>query len=327
MSTSHSVLPQPRTAIAESCPTLGDHQIATLTSFPRERGTTEFDWAALDRGYRHLTARFEPDLGILWCHQRHGERPCFSPGLLTEVLDLQTRLREAFFDRPRRELALRYLVWASATPGVYNLGGDLLLFTQYIRTGDRAGLQRYAKACVDICYFNAVSLDLPILTVALVQGDALGGGFEAALSNDLIIAEQGSQFGLPEILFNMFPGMGAYSFLVRRLDAHRARQLIVSGKLYAAEELKEMGVIDLIVPAGEGETALRDHLARQTQRHGVLSALAQVGRRCQPISYDELLDVADIWVSTALQLTDADLRRMERLATAQQRRHARAHCA
>ena len=60
-------------------------------------------------------------------------------------------------------------------------------------------------------------MDLPILTVALIQGDAVGGGFEAMLTDDIVIAEQGAKFGLPEILFNLFPGMGGYSFLRRKV--------------------------------------------------------------------------------------------------------------
>jgi DSF synthase len=122
----------------------------------------------------------------------------------------------------------------------------------------------------------------------------------------------------------MFPGMGAFSFLSRRLDGTRARELILSGKLYGAEELAELGVVDLVVPAGEGEDGLRAYIDRHAQRHNVLAALARVGRRCHPVSYDELLDIADIWVATALGLSETDLRRMERLASAQQRRQARA---
>ena len=64
-------------------------------------------------------------------------------------------------------------------------------------------------------------------------------------------------------------------------------------------------------------------LTRNQRRYGVLNALSQIRRRCQPISYDELIDVTDIWVATALALDEADLRRMERLAAAQQRRRAR----
>ena len=147
--------------------------------------------------------------------------------------------------------------------------------------------------------------------------------FEAALSNDLLVAERGAQLGLPEVLFNMFPGMGAYSFLCRRLDGAHAKEMILSGRLYSAEELHEMGVIDLLLPAGGGEAALREHLERKAHQHGVHTALARVARRCQPVSYDELIDVTEIWVETALGLTEADLRRMERLASAQERRRAR----
>ena len=278
---------------------------------------------ALDGRYAEISLRFEADSGILWCHQQHRQRPCFSSALLTEVVDLQTRLQRAFAGADRRRLPLRYLVWASDTPGIYNLGGDLRLFTQLIRAGDGDGLFAYAKACIDICYRNSISLDLPILTVALIQGDALGGGFEAALSNDLLVAERGCQLGLPEVLFNMFPGMGAYSFLCRRLDGARAKEMILSGRLYAAEELHEMGLIDLLVPPGEGEAALREHLDRKAHQHGVHCALARVARRCQPVAYDELIEVTEVWVETALALTEADLRRMERLAAAQERRHAR----
>ena len=95
---------------------------------------------ALDGRYAEISLRFEADSGILWCHQQHRQRPCFSSALLTEVVDLQTRLQRAFAGADRRRLPLRYLVWASDTPGIYNLGGDLRLFTQLIRAGDGDGL-------------------------------------------------------------------------------------------------------------------------------------------------------------------------------------------
>ena len=54
-------------------------------------------------------------------------------------------------------------------------------------------------------------------TIALLEGDALGGGFESALSCDVVIAEKHVKAGFPEVLFNMFPGMGGLSFLSRRV--------------------------------------------------------------------------------------------------------------
>ena len=94
-----------------------------------------------------------------------------------------------------------------------SLGGDLTRFLQSIRTGNREWLYGYAKACIDVLYPNIVGYDLPITTISLVTGDALGGGFEAALSSHVLIAERGTQLGLPEILFNLFPEMGAFQLL------------------------------------------------------------------------------------------------------------------
>jgi DSF synthase len=293
----------------------------------------EDDGGALDRDGAELFTRFEPDEGLLWCYQKHRGRPCFTVGLLEEIRDLQRDLQRRYggddADRctAAAEMPLRYLVWASAVPGVFSLGGDLDLFAALIRGRDREGLRRYARACVDVCYLNAINLDLPLITVHLVQGDALGGGFESVLSSDVIVAEEGSQFGLPEVLFGLFPGMGAFSFLSRRLDAARAERMILSGKVYTAEELAELGVVDVLAPRGEGEVAVRAFVAENRRRHALRTALAAVRRRCSPVSYDELIDVVEIWVETALRLDEADLRRMDRLVAAQVRRRVRARSA
>jgi len=304
---------------------------ACIAPFPNRRGpaadnVVSFDLHDLEGHTDALSVRFEADQASLWCTFNHDERPCFTPKLLDALRRLQIRLKRGLSTPAMTgRMPLRSVVWTSAAPGIWNLGGDLALFIELIRAGSGDQLRRYAHSCVDVVYHNLCKLDLPLLTIALVQGDALGGGFEAVLTNDVIIAERGSKFGLPEILFNMFPGMGAYSLLCRRLDGARAQQLLLSGRLYEAEELEEMGLVDLVVDPGEGEVAVREYLTRNQRRYHVLNALSQVRRRCQPVSYDELIDVTDIWVSTALALDEADLRRMERLAGAQQRRRARAN--
>ncbi|MCB1185505.1 enoyl-CoA hydratase/isomerase family protein, partial [bacterium] len=157
---------------------------------------------------------------------------------------------------------LRYTVFGSKIPGVYNLGGDLPLFARMIRSSDREGLRRYAYACVEPLHFRAVNLGLPVIGISLVQGDALGGGFECALADDVIIAERSAKFGLPEILFNLFPGMGAYSFLSRRISPAQAERMMLSGRIYSAEELYEMGVVDMVAEDGAGEDAVYDYVER-----------------------------------------------------------------
>ena len=97
---------------------------------------------------------------------------------------------------------------------------------------------------------------LPIVTISLVRGNALGGGFEIALSGDVIIAERSAMMGFPEILFNCFPGMGAFQTLSSRVGLNKAHKLISSGNLYSAEELYDMGVVDVLVDDHCGEEAV-----------------------------------------------------------------------
>jgi DSF synthase len=287
-------------------------------------GPRPFDPHRLKDEFDQLTIRFEPDQSALWCMVSHPERPCFTLRLLDQIRTLQTRLKQGLGQpSPGEDMPVRTIIWGSTFPGIWNLGGDLALFTRLIRARAAGELRSYAYACVDAVYQNLTKMGLPLLTVGLVQGDALGGGFEHALTNDVIIAERDSKMGLPEVLFNLFPGMGAYSLLCRRLDGVRAQKLILSGRLYDAAELEELGLVDLVVGQGEGPAAVREYLERNRRRHATLLALSRVRQRCQPVTYEELIDVTDVWVETALGLDEADLRRMEHLVRAQLRRHAR----
>lgn len=310
-----------------------DGKVARLDEFISRRGADRrhradgrpFDLHRLHEEFDELTIRFEPDQSALWCLVNHTERPCFTPRLLHQIRTLQSRLRHGLAPAAMNNgMPLRTLVWGSTFPGIWNLGGDLALFTRLIHDQAAEELRSYAYACVDAVYQNLTKMGLPLLTIGLIQGDALGGGFEQALTNDVIIAERGTKLGLPEVLFNLFPGMGAYSLLCRRLDGVRAQQLILSGRLYEAQELEELGLVDLVVGQGEGPAAVREYLERNRRRHGTLLALSRVRQRCQPVTYEELIDVTDVWVETALGLDEADLRRMDHLVRAQLRRHTRA---
>ena len=269
--------------------------------------------------FRQLDVSLDRSSATYWCMMRP-ERPCFEPSLLRDLREMQLSLGRLFGGAHASEQQLRYFVVGSHSPGIFNLGGDLSLFASFIRSGDRAALAEYARACIDVVHNNAIAYDLPVITIAMVQGDALGGGFEAALSCDIVVAERSAKFGLPEIVFNLFPGMGAYSFLSRRVGPRLAEKLIVSGRIYDARELHEMGVIDMLVEDGEAPEAVRAYIARHTRRHSAEQMIYRVRRRVNPVSYEELCDIADLWVEAALRVTEADLRKMQRIASAQSRR-------
>lgn len=268
--------------------------------------------------YHELDVRYDSEQQALWCHKRSSSQPCCTPELFAEVLHVYRTVEhylrhDAENDKPDM---LRYFIVASKIPGVFNLGGDVGLLLRLIRTSDREGLRSYAKSCIDTLY---VGYHLPITTISLVQGDAFGGGFEGALVSRVLIAERRAQMGLPESLFNFFPGMGAYSLLARKLGPARAERLILSGRMYSAEELYEMGVVDVLAENGEGEKAVSAYIKKQNRANNSYQAIHKVRQIYQPLSYNELLEIAKLWLDTALRLSERDLRIMERFAQSQEK--------
>ncbi len=267
--------------------------------------------------YQELDVRYDSEQRAVWCYIWPTSRPNCTPALLAEVQHLLHAIEQQVRSKPdnTKHDTLRYLISASRVPGVFNLGGDLSLFLKLIRASDREGLYHYAKSSIDVAY---ASYHLPITTIALVQGDAFGGGFEGALMNRVLIAERQARMGLPDVLFNLLPIL-AYSLLARRLDPARAERLILSGRTYSAEDLHEMGVVDVLAEDGHGEEAVRAYMKKQNRANNTYQAIHKVRQAYRPISYDELTQVAKIWVDTALQLDERDLRVMERLAQSQEK--------
>ena len=266
--------------------------------------------------FADLEVTFDPALDTLWTYMRQKVRPSFNPGLLAEFGQWQNDIAEACASEM---MPIRYVVLGSRFPGVFSLGGDLDLFAEHIRHGDRQALVRYGRACVRILHRNMLSLDHPIITIGLVEGDALGGGFEALLSFNVVIAERGTNFGLPETNFGLFPGMGAHCFLSRRLGAARAEQMILSGRTYSAEELYDLGIVHALADPGKGRAEVEQYIRQNRRRHSGHCAIYEASRSVNPLALAELEAVVDLWADAALRLSEFDLKLMRRLVGAQTR--------
>jgi DSF synthase len=267
---------------------------------------------------------FEPATGTVWGYFNPKDGvPCYSLGLLKDILEHDQQLVK---NGGKVEVdgmlhPVNYYVTASRIPGIFNVGGDLALFAMLIKTGDRAALEQYAKLCIDNIYPRTRAFFSPTLTkIVLVQGEALGGGFECALASDVIVAEESAQMGLPEILFNLFPGMGACSLLARRIGMRAAEELILSGKVLTASELHKMGIVDVVATDGQGETAVRNWIVKNSKRRNGLQAVHRARQFIHPVTREELDGIVGLWVDAALRLGERDLKMMNRLVRAQMRR-------
>ena len=266
---------------------------------------------------------FDPTTGTIWGFFNPKGTPNFSLGLLADIRAHDSALERnhgtVHFAGDR--VTASYYVAASKIPGIYNLGGDLGLFMLLIKTRDRQALLNYGRLCIDNIFPRINNYFCPTLTtISLVQGDALGGGFETALASDVLIAEESATLGLPEILFNLFPGMGAYNLLARRIGLQAAEKLILSGELFSAKKLHEMGVIDVLAPDGQGESVTHEWIRKNQKRRNGFQAVQQARKVVQPITREQLDQIVELWVDAALRLDEKDIKMMHRIVRSQSRR-------
>jgi enoyl-CoA hydratase len=97
--------------------------------------------------------------------------------------------------------------------------------------------------------------ELPMPTIAAIEGDALGGGLELALCCDLRVASARARLGMPEVRLAVLPGSGGTQRLPRVVGPARAKELILTGRIISAEEAERIGLVNQVVPAGEARQA------------------------------------------------------------------------
>lgn len=270
----------------------------------------------------HVDYEFDSDDGILWVYLDSFPRPCVTPELVDDIRSIQRMLEinNGRFPAGNNMETVRYHVLDSHVPGVFSLGGDLSYFLKCIHSGDKPAIEKYARNCINAIYPIMANFNLPIVTISLVRGNALGGGFEIALSGDVIIAERSAQMGFPEILFNLFPGMGAVQMLSRRIGMHRAGKMIASGKLYSAEELYDLGIVDVLADDGCGQEAASSYISNHSKHWNGHMALQQVMQKIERYDHDELMEICSrTWVDAVFNITEKDVRTISRLIRSQEK--------
>jgi DSF synthase len=130
------------------------------------------------------------------------------------------------------------------------------------------------------------------------------------------VAERGARLGFPEPLLGL-PGLFAEPLLTRRVTGARAGEVAASGRLYDAEDLHALGVVDVLAEQGRGEEAMRDALARASRRFNAQQAVYAVRRRVRPVTRAAVADLVERWIGAVMTLSERDLRNLDRLAAAQ----------
>ena len=267
-----------------------------------------------------LATRLDSSLDTLWVSlQAVPGRPLnFSPELLAAFERLLDRIEESHWHwrEDSRENRLRYIVLASSHPRYFALGGDLAYLQSCIESGNAGALRAYSMRCLELIrrIFSAAD---ELTTVALVQGRALGGGFEVALSASHLIAERGAEFGFPEIAFGTFPCTGGMTLLSNRIGLRRAAAFMRNARVHSAADLHAQGVVDELCEPGEGPAAVQRFIAEHRRRYNARMALQRAEARMGGFDLVEMRTVVEDWVATAMALSAEERRVLKTLVRMQ----------
>jgi enoyl-CoA hydratase len=180
--------------------------------------------------------------------------------------DTVREIREAL-DAIRRDANSRVLIVTGAGEKVFVSGADV-----------RTLLARTTRDVLDAAnnlLFREIE-ELPIPTLAAVNGFALGGGLELALACDIRIASENAKMGLPETGLGILPGAGGTQRLWRIVGMGIAREMILAGTIFDAQAALRVGLVNRVVPAAELMNATRELAGAIAKRAPVATRLAKM---------------------------------------------------
>lgn len=265
--------------------------------------------------FTQLSGYYEAERRTVWMMLRAQPRPCFNHALIEEIMNFSWLVCQSGF-------AVDFWVTGSLVPEMYNVGGDLQFFVECIQNGRREALRAYARACVDCVHAASRGFDTGAITLAMVEGSALGGGFEAALAHHFVLAQRDARLGFPEIAFNLFPGMGGYSLVARRSGMRLAEELIYKGESHTAEWYEQHGLVDVLYEPGQSYVSVRTFIDTLRPKLNGVRAMLRARTRVLQLPRSELMDITEDWVDAAFCLEPKDIAYMERLVMLQNRHHA-----
>ena len=184
------------------------------------------------------------------------------------------------------------MVISSSIPRGFCAGADLReLYTHFIAHRDAGGSMADAKAEVrrflDRIHDVYTTFDqAPMTTVAALHGVVFGGGFELALTCDVLVAEKTARFCFPELRLGLIPGWGGIPRLARDVGNGVVRDLLLTGRSLSATRAHQLGLVSQLVGRSEGR-AVAERVAQQACRFDAQTA-AHAKAFLKPSPVDEL---------------------------------------
>ena len=242
---------------------------------------------------------------------------CFSLNTLRELNIFLDYLEEI---SKRENKTIYYIVQGKIETGIFNLGGDLALFKELAEDKNLKKIQEYGYNCIKLIHRNLHMYKHNVIGIAIINGEARGGGFEAALSFERTVGVKNMKVSLPEYIMGFFPGMGAFEMLSRKVGYVKTKNIIMENINFTTDKLYEDGVIDALYDSYDD--ALRGvlkyiHIIKKNPN--VFFALKKMEERENDIGYEELKSSVELWAEVIYNLKSIHLKKIEKILTFQKR--------
>ncbi len=166
-----------------------------------------------------------------------------NPPVNALTLEVRGQLKEVLQEVEENN-EIRAIVITGAGPKCFVAGADIKDFPNQMKVGPRENATIYKKM------FSYLE-NTPKPVICALNGLALGGGLELALSCDIRIAEEKVKLGLTEVNLGLIPGLGGTQRLARLVGQANAKELLLTGKIIKAEEALRIGLVNQVVADGE----------------------------------------------------------------------------
>ncbi len=187
-------------------------------------------------------------------------RNSLSPQMLSELLEALERCRD--------DADARCLVLASSHEKVFSSGANLAAFGS-----DAPLIERHTASKRFVEVFHAIG-ELGKPSVVAAGGHVLAGSLGIALACDLIIAKEGATFGTPEINVGLFPFM-IMALIYRNVPRKKTNEMLLLGERLSAEEAREAGIVNKVVPADEFDAAVAEWAGKLASKSPVVMKLGK----------------------------------------------------
>lgn len=215
--------------------------------------------------------------------------PCNEIGLAT--LEELEKFTAALPDLATGAHAL--IIYSTLKPG-FSAGADLRELYEYSQRVEEREAARGVREFLERIHAVMNAIDAaPLTTIAAVHGVTFGGGFELALTCDIIIADRTARFCFPELRLGLIPGFGGIPRLKRDVGNAVVRDLLLTGRSFNVMKAQQIGLVGQIAAEGEVLRVARATASQMAKfdRPTVLAAKQFI----KPVPYDELRQEIDIF--------------------------------